>query len=169
MSNLKLLSPCQEFNNKVRALFAGDKDIEVSEIYKPDEGDESYFAFDIMVRNHKKFMALNSVVPPVVVFGNLSLGICVLDIENEQVETDPAQLFIAIFEGNPHIKDVKQAIDVAGLTHAYVRFKPEVIQFFNDDLSDFDRNWSGLAQDIARDLFKVGFGVHFCTAPANEA
>lgn len=169
MGNLKISSPWQEFNSKVRTLFDGDKDIEVGDIYKPNEGGEAYFAFDILVRNHKKFEALDKVMPAAVEFGNITLGICVQDLENAVDEIRPAQLFAAIFEGNPHFKDVKEINDVAGFTHAYVRFKPEVLQFFNDDLSDYNRNWSGLAQDIAEEVFADLPGTHFCTASVKEA
>ena len=49
-----------------------------------------------------------------------------------------------------------------------VRFKPRVVQFFDDDISDFNGNWSGLAQDIAREVFGDGLrSVHFCTAAVN--
>ena len=49
-----------------------------------------------------------------------------------------------------------------------VRFKPRVVQFFDDDISDFNGNWSGLAQDIAREVFGAEMrGVHFCTAAVN--
>ena len=37
-----------------------------------------------------------------------------------------------------------------------VCFKPQVVQFFDDDISDFNGNWSGLAQDIAREVFGDG-------------
>ena len=50
----------------------------------------------------------------------------------------------------------------------FVCFKPQVVQFF--DISDFNGNWSGLAQDIAREIFGDEMrGVHFCTAAVGEA
>ena len=43
------------------------------------------------------------------------------------------------------------------------------MQFFDDDISDFNGNWSGLAQDIAREIFGSEMcGVHFCTAPVED-
>ena len=36
-------------------------------------------------------------------------------------------------------------------------------------ISDFNGNWSGLAQDIAREVFtNDSSGIHFCTAGVNE-
>ena len=167
MSNMKIEAPWYAFHKKVKALFEGDKDVEVCDIYKPQEGDDSYFAFDILVRKHEKFLALDKVVPATVEFGNITVGICVQDLENSFDEGHPIQLFAAIFDGNPHIQDIKEVRDHTGTLHGYVRFKPEVIQFFHDDTSDYNGNWSGLAQEIAKEVFTDVNGVHFCTAPAN--
>ena len=45
-----------------------------------------------------------------------------------------------------------------------------ISQFFDDNLADYHGNWSGLAQDIAEDVFDNDFrGVYFCTADLKEA
>ena len=169
MGNLKISSPWQEFNNKVRALFEGDEDIEVGDIYEADADTGINYGFDILVRKHEKFLALDKAIPAVVEFGNVKLGICVQDLENKfEDDEHPVKLFAAIFDGNPHNQDIKEVRDVTGTVHGYVRFKPQVVQFFNDDLSDYNQNWSGLAQDIAKEVFTGVAGVHFCTAPVNE-
>ena len=60
-------------------------------------------------------------------------------------------------------------IDVTGTHNGYVVFEPEIIQFYDDNLSDYHRNWSGLAQNIARELFDdAAHGVYFCTADIRE-
>ena len=166
--NLKLEAPWYAFNKKLKALFAGDKDIKVSDIYRPDVGEMSYFAIDLLVRKHSKFLALDKVLPPTVEFGDVTVGLCVQDMENNFSEENPVELFTAIFEGNPLVKDIKTTSDFTGTEHAYVRFKPEVVQFFHDDISDYNGNWSGLAQDIAKEVFPNVNGVHFCTAGVNE-
>ena len=54
--------------------------------------------------------------------------------------------------------------DFAGTHLGFVLFKPEVIQFLDDDTSDYYGNWNGLAEDIAREIFVEGYrGVNFCT------
>lgn len=65
------------------------------------------------------------------------------------------------------MKDIRTVEDSAGITHGFVRFQPEVIQFFQNDISDYNGNWSGLAQDIAKEVF-VNQNVHFCTADLRE-
>jgi hypothetical protein len=50
-----------------------------------------------------------------------------------------------------------------------VIFQPEVVQFFDDDISDINGNWTGLAEDIARALFTEDrSGMNFCTADIHE-
>ena len=47
--------------------------------------------------------------------------------------------------------------------------KSELIQFPDDDTSDFNGNWNGLAEDIAREVFEEGYrGISFCTADKRE-
>ena len=59
--------------------------------------------------------------------------------------------------------------DFTGTRHGFVRFRPEVVQFFHDDISDYNGNWSGLAQDIAGEIFDQELlGIHFCTADKRE-
>ena len=168
MLKLKLEAPWYTFQKKVKALFERDPDISVGEICESEDGKVD-FLFDIEVRNHEKFLALDRVFPKVKTFGNVSLGIVLYDEENAISTEDRVSLYKTIFEGNPIVKDIREAVDQAGTHHGFVRFQPEVVQFFDDDTSDFNGNWSGLAQDIAREVFSDEIaGIHFCTAALNE-
>ena len=168
MSEMKIEAPWYEYHKKVKALFDKDPDIEVGEIYEHPEGHSFPYAFDICVRKHEKFKALDRVMPEIVEFGNVSMGIFLMDMENLFSEERPVEMFAAIFDGNPLVKDIKEVRDFSGTLHGFVRFKPEVIQFFHDDISDYNGNWSGLAQDIAKEVFCGSPFVHFCTAGVNE-
>ena len=168
MKNLAVIAPWYEFNRKVKALFERDPDIIVGDIVQMDGGSFNY-GFDIEVRDHKKFLALDRVMPKEKQFGNIKVGICLYDEENALGGEDIIETYRTIFEGNGIVKDIKDAQDFAGTRHGFIRFKPEVIQFFNDDTSDYNGRWSGLAQDIARDLFAGEYrGIHFCTAGVEE-
>ena len=46
-------------------------------------------------------------------------------------------------------------------------FKPEILQFFADNLADPNGLWSGTAKEIADTLFKKS-GVRFSTSPLGE-
>jgi len=165
MIKLALEAPWYTYHKKIKALFERDPEIVVGEMYEPDDG--CNYAFDIEITNHEKYLALDRVLPGVIPFGNVLLGIHIYDEENN--EDEGIDLYETIFKGNPIVKDIQRRPDHTGTVHGYVRFWPEVIQFFDDDLNDFSGNWSGLAQDIAREVFEQDVrGVHFCTADVRE-
>ena len=168
MMNLKLEAPWYTWQKKVKALFGRDPEISVGEIVEPEDGSVD-FLFDIEVRDHEKFLALDRVFPKTVQFGNVTLGICLYDEENGSGTEEALSLYETIFRGNPIVKDVRLAGDRTGTKHGFVRFQPEVIQFFDDDIYDYNGNWTGLAQDIAREVFCDEVrGIHFCTAAVDE-
>lgn len=162
--NLNLASPWYTYQRKIKALFRHDDDIEVGDVFELDDPVADY-AFDIEVKNHEKYIALDRVLPKVRAFGNVRIAIFLYDEENG-VEQDSETLFRTIFDGNPALSEIVTAEDFTGTKHTYVLFRPEVIQFYNDDISDLNGNWSGIMQDIARDVFADDArGIHFCTSP----
>lgn len=167
MMKLRLEAPWHTYAKKVKALFEQDPDIEVSDLEEID-GEEYDYALHIEVKNHDKFVALDRVIPAIKVFGNVIVAIILYDEANFGI--NPAiELYETIFKGNPIVKDIKNLVDSAGTSHGYVRFQPEVVQFFDDDLSDYNGNWTGLAEDIAREVFENdSFDMNFCTAAKNE-
>ena len=168
MVKLRLEAPWNTYQKKVKALFERDPDITVGEVCETEDGRTDY-VFDIEVRDHDKFLALDRLLPKERKFGNVTLGIILYDEENRDVADESISLYETIFKGNPILKDIKDVVDQTGTRHGFVRFQPEVIQFFDDDISDFNGNWSGLAQDIAREVFSEGYrGIHFCTADLRE-
>ena len=168
-NNLKLAAPWYTYQKKVKALFDRDPEIKVGDIILPEDGRADYL-FDIEIRNHEKFLALDRVFPKCVQFGNITLAINLYDEENSAEADDVLALYEKIFKGNPIVKDVRVAVDQTGTKHGFVRFQPEVIQFFDDDIYDYEGNWTGLAQDIAREVFADETrGIHFCTVSVKEA
>ena len=168
MMKLAIEAPWYTFQKKVKALFEEDPDIRVGDVIEQEDG-RADFAFCIEVRNHEKFLALDRVLPKVRTFGNVTLGILIFDEENAGSEIDRIALYETLFKGNPIVKDIKDVTDFTGTRHGFVRFKPEVIQFPDDNIADYSGNWSGLAQDIAAEVFDQEMtGIHFCTADKNE-
>lgn len=166
MLKLAIDAPWYTFQKKVKALFGLDPDIYVSEVYEPENEDVDY-AFNIEVSNHEKFVALDRVIYGVKQFGNVSMAINLCDMEENDAHPG-VELFETIFDGNPIMKDLKVITDHAGTDRVYVRFYPEVVQFFDDDLTDYNGNFNGLAEDIARDVFDETWSVNFCTADKRE-
>lgn len=163
MKNLKIEAPWYTYNKMLKALFEKDPDIVVGDIHEVENSDYDY-VIDIEVKNHEKFVALDRVILAERDFGNISVGIVLYDEENTVVGS-AIDIYKTIFNGNPIVKDTQIMVDPAGVEHGYVEFVPEVVQFFDDDLSDFNGNWNGLAEDIAREVFFDSYnGVNFCTA-----
>lgn len=160
---VRLEAPWQTYQKKIKALFERDKDIIVGEIYEATDGGVDY-AFDIEVMRHDKYIALDRVLTGVKVFGNVTLGIVLYDEENAS-NADPLSLYKTLFDGNPIVKAIVTRTDATGTDWNYICFNPEIVQFFDDDLTDFNGNWSGLAEDIAREVFADNYhSVNFCTA-----
>ena len=118
--------------------------------------------------NFASALALDRVLNRRVVFGNVTLQINLYDMENETFD-EAIKLYETIFAGNRIVKDIKDVPDQAGFHHGFVRFQPEIVQFYADDITDYNGNFNGLAEDIARELFSdVVHGVNFCTADLKE-
>ena len=168
MKHLTIEAPWYTFQKKVDALFEQDPDIVVGEIYVPTDGSVN-FAFDLEILNHEKFLALDRLLPKIRTFGNVTLGICLFDEENLNGEDDRVSLYQTIFRNNPLVRNVCKVTDFTGSRHGFVCFRPTVVQFFDDNLADLNGNWSGLAQDIAREVFDQEMAsIHFCTAPVES-
>ena len=167
MMKYAIEAPWYTFQKKVNALFERDEDISVGDIVELENGKTDY-CMDIEIRNHEKFLALDRILPKVKTFGNVTLGIILYDEENGLNGEDRIELYKKVFAGNPIVKDIRGMEDFTGTLHGYIRFEPEVIQFQDDNLADYNGNWSGLAQDIAAEVFDQEIaGIHFCTAPVN--
>lgn len=175
MKTFKIEAPWYTFGKKVKALFAQDKDIRIGDVVPVDielgKGADDYdynFVMDIEVLNHEKYIALDRVIPKHKSFGGVTLKIQIFDEENTLLKSG-MDIYHTIFKGNPIVRDIIDTLDFTETPHAFVRFEPKVVQFFDDDLSDYNGNWTGLAEDIARELFLNDMsGVHFCTAPLDE-
>lgn len=167
MLHLTLEAPWETFGKMVRTLFEKDPEIIVDELVEGDH-EECDYVLNIDVKNHAKFVALDRVVPQYKVYDNVVLKIMLYDLENNSAYPG-IELYETIFKGNPILEDVKALVDPAGVAHGYVRFKPEVVQFFDDNLADYSGNWSGLAEDIAREVFENdSTGMYFCTAAKDK-
>ena len=161
-----LIAPWYAYQKQVNALFEHDGQILVGEIYQQDNGVD--YGFDIEVLSHEKYLALDRVLSRFKLFGNVALTITLYDEENDAGD-EAVNIYRTIFEGNPIVESIEDVVDPAGVHHGYVVFRPEVIQFYTDDLRDINGNWSGLAQDIAREIFDdTAHGLNFCTGVVNQ-
>lgn len=158
MSNTKLSPPWYSYYNKIKALFEKDPDVEV---YFDDES----YEVKIFVSNDKKADALAAIFPTKKSIGNIDLRITVyVDHDNNK---DILDLFSTAFEGNPIVSYITSGSDPLTSNFNYVVFKPDVVQFFNDDLTDVNGNYTSIYADIAKEIFENTNNVYFCTDKIN--
>ena len=148
----KLSAPWATYCRKLEALFREDSEVTV----KSGASDHSVTLF---VENPLKAEAIRALLPSEVPFGNVTLTI---DVVPAELKKDPSSIVRAAFKGNRAVSTVMHVSTPLTGDHDYVMFKPDVVQFFNDDLGDPNGNESTLYQDIARELVQLN-GVNFCT------
>lgn len=148
---MKLSPPWITFFHEVEALF--DKDPEIKVEYTDNEhiGNPLNPRIKIYVDNEKKYDALSQLIPDMRVFGNV---VCYIDIVPANAITSTReQLFRDAFANNPIVEDIVVIDDVYSYNAGYVVFSGDVVQFFNDDLTDLHGMKTMLYQDIAKDVF----------------
>lgn len=156
---LGLSSPWITYFKKIEALFAKDPEVMV-------DFDDDSCTLKIYVDNQAKAEAIDVLLPDGIQFGNVEMTIQVIPSNGD----DPRiELFREAFKGNPAVVDI-ETVDVSVPImggNSYILFRPEVVQYFNDDLSSYDGYETTLYQDIANELLSVGNSkIFFCTARA---
>ena len=155
---MKLSPPWTKFYKELEALFKDDPGINMA-FEKPE--DESGYKIKLYVEGANKAEALSLLLPTEKAFGNVTVKIDVIpanfDMENK------LELFKAAFEGNPALCYTAEGIGVLKDKFNYVVFKPEIVQFFNDDMGDVHGYCTTLYQEIAKDVFEDHDGIYFCT------
>lgn len=168
---LRISAPWQEYRNKLAALLNPDPDIAVGDVKSSTIPGYDYF-LTIYVSDHKKYLALSKLLDQEVCFGQVKMQIEIYDYGYIFVEqASRIGKYNILFKGNPLFAGIWCVADQYGNEHGYVQFKPEVVQYFNDDIGDANGQWSGLAQDIAKKIFhreSWATGVSFCTTKITE-
>ena len=153
MENLNMSSPWVIYFRQVEALFKEDPDVKV-------EFDNETNTLTLRVEGWAKAEAIEKLLPQEKEFGNIIVKVKVIPANTDNV--DRLTLFKKAFEGNTAVDDIVKA-EVFGNTMNYVIFKKEVVQYYNDDISDFFGVCSTLYQDIAKEVLGEDEGVYFCT------
>ena len=154
MATLKLAAPWISFSNMIKAMF--EKDDEVTVNY--DEGAQK---IKVLVDNPSKAEALTKLLPTHKTFGNVVLQIEVIPANSAVNELE---LMKRAFSGNGAVKDIiSTSAGIPSFGAVYILFVKEVVQFFNDDLTDYNGLCSTLYEDMAKEIFNIPDGVFFCT------
>ena len=167
MANVGIQSPWVTTYNKINALFERDEDLTIS----PLSGDEDgVYTFTISSSNATKLNAIEKLLANNYKFGNVTLNVKFVVEDNGKDGITVADLKNA-FTGNSVVSKIETVVNPVGVSQTFVMFGREVIQFYNDDISDFFGNYNGLAEDIARELFNpVDASISYCTdvVPSNQ-
>ena len=157
MARLKLSPPWSIFYDEIREMFKGDPDVRVIM-------DEANYTVHVFVNDAEKSAAIAQILEQERKFGRITLKVQVPppDGAGNYSFKDGVALYTAAFKGNPHLSYIKPKTSIFD-TSFYVVFKNEVIQYFNDDISDINGNCSTLMQDIAYDIFVGDEVPNFCT------
>jgi hypothetical protein len=160
MSKVGLSSPWCIYADEVKALFGKDPEIKV-------EYDNDVPEVKLYVDNEEKAEALTQLLPTQKVFGNVVLKVTVVPA-NMKASNSKLDLFNIAFKGNPAFAYTASVEQFLGLTSNFVVFAKEVVQYYNDDLSDIHGNCSTLYQEIAKDVFGFQKDVYFCTSDPDK-
>ena len=164
-STLRLSPPWYSYQRKVFALFGSDPQVKMRDLRQVDGYN---YAIDMLVCNGVKAQAIRALLPRTVEISNITVTTHVY-FPIEQCEVAPstqvcdAQLLEDAFTGNPIFDRIDaQGSPLGGMQIGYCIFKKQVVQFWDDDLSNFYGLHTTLAETIARDVLKETT-VQFCT------
>ena len=163
MAKISLSPPWVEYYHKINELFKHDPEVKV--IY-----DENQNRLSLYVDNENKAAALTELLPETKEFGTVVMEIVVIPSNTKKNlrKTNISRktniyLIEAAFENNPIVNDIKIISGLFSYDLNYVIFKNCVVQYFNDNLGDYNGLKSTLYEDIARDVFDSCEGVFYCT------
>lgn len=161
MDKLGLISPWVDYYRKLEALFAEDPGVKVLLNNKHPE-------IKILVEDGGKAEALQELLPMNVTYGNVNVAITVVPANAKALGDARVDKIQKVFEGNEAVSGIYSVEGIFANSINYVVFKPKVVQYFNDDLSDAHGIRSTLYQELAKEVFGEDCGVFFCTDVAAE-
>lgn len=160
---IKLTAPWDEYYNKLKAFFAQDEGVHI--LYDRDS-----FEIKVCVDVQAKADALEELLVKEITFGDVKLTISVMQPNLSGSFTrfnSKDELFRTAFDSNPSFSFARTVQLLYSNTMTFVVFVPEVLQYYNDNLGDWNGFRSTLYQDVAKEIFKEQDGVYYCTDKAN--
>ena len=155
MAKLKVSPPWITHIHYIEQTFGKDPDVTVI-------SNEELRQVRLFVDGQDKADAIAKIIKKKVAFGDETLTIEVVPCNDDSL----ASTVRKAFAGNGAVADI---IDGAGSgvpffdDRIFVLFKPEIVQFYNDNLTDYYGNENTLYHIMARDVFDAGASVAFGT------
>lgn len=158
MAKVKLSPPWDIYHQELVAFFKYDEEVHI--LY-----DEEEKHIKVYVDNDVKAGALESLLKPEVNFGNVMLTVEVIrpNVREVPSTTDVKNNLINGLKNNDACSFVAFARGIFTNPLAYVVFKPEVVQYWTDNLGDYNGLRTTLFQEIAKEIFVEIPNVCYCT------
>lgn len=154
-NELKVSPPWITYYNYIDKIFEEDSDVVVAY-------DNAEHEIKLFVNGNDKADAIDRLIVHEVDFGNVKLKVTVIPSNEDSM----ASTVRKAFTGNDAVEAIIDGCD-KGLPffddRTFVLFRPEVVQFFNDNLNDYYGFETTLYQTIARKVFDAGASVAFGT------
>jgi hypothetical protein len=145
-----LSAPWWTTYKKIKAIFEKDPEIEVSDLV---EGENGQNFVTLTSANKAKLEAIASLVKDEFKYGNVTLTVQYYYSGSEEVDLST---FDTAFKGNPiYVRSYD-----AGMGFFYAIFAKEIIQFYNDDLTDAYGNYNAVAADVVSDILVDGISIN---------
>ncbi|RLQ92285.1 hypothetical protein [Falsibacillus albus] len=150
---VQLSPPWVTYYNELLNTIGKDPDATVGPLI-PSDGN---YIVPVMVMGDGKAEALATLLKPTVEFGGVTLTVVVINEEQQIVSPLPCPLGVfavadladTALSGNPYYdQTVVKRLSPGGPNAVYPVFAPEVIQFFNDDISNLCNNFTGVASKV---------------------
>ena len=152
-----LTPPWYTLRNKYNYTFGLDPAVTVLEL---DVSREPYI-LTLVTNNKTKGMALRAMIPTQFPFGNVLVNTTVNNSNGDSWEPakiedvkDLVAVIEAAFGGNPLYIDVKVREGPFHRTEVGIIITKSVVQFFNDDLSEWYNNFNGVTAEVIGELIK---------------
>lgn len=158
-TEMKLSPPWETWFSEIQMLFRQDPDIECTRLGCSDP------TLKLRVNNQTKARALEKMIPAEKDFGGVIARVMIVPANVD--EMTPIELLRTAFKGNKAVSRIESVNSPFG-TVIYTVFRPDVVQFFNDNMADINGNKTTLYEEIARDVFDGGLVIgNYCTEAVN--
>lgn len=159
MAKLNLSSPWVIYYKEVNVFFEKDSDVKV--LYDDDKNE-----IKLYVSDSDKARALSELFPVEKAFGEVKLKITIIPANGASFGFRASNFptIQTALKNNPIVDKIETVSGLFGYDLHYVLFKKEIVQYFTDNLGDYNGYCSTLYENIARDIFGDMVGVFFCTS-----
>lgn len=162
MAETKLAPPWVTYHRKLTKFFEYDEGVVVGALNQDKDG----YTINILTDSAEKALALIKTLSLEKDFGGVKVSLYI----TTDTMHDICDVVEAAFSGNELFAKLEKAelIPGSGLEMAYAVLRPEVLQFRNDNASDYKGNTTMLAADVACDIFDLGGACFLCTEDLEE-